>query len=93
MTLHLTCAFEVIILPNESVIALFHHFFIQFEHIAEIGQNGHNTTTSRLPAPCISQILRTFNSPMAKGVDATPPPPPNRFFKFFSRMGRAFFAN
>ena len=46
MTLHQTCAFQVIKLPNERVIALFHHFFLQFLHIAEIGQKGHNTTTS-----------------------------------------------
>ena len=61
MTLHLTCAFQVITLPNERVIALFHHFFLQFLHIVEIDQNAHNTTTSRPPVPCISQILTTFN--------------------------------
>ena len=47
MTLHLTCAFQVIKLPNERVIALFHHFFLQFLHITEICQKAHNTTTSR----------------------------------------------
>ena len=38
MTLHLSCAFNVIKLPNERVIVLFHYFFLQFLHIAEIGQ-------------------------------------------------------
>ena len=42
-------------------MVLFHHFFLQFLHIAEIGQKTHNTTNSRLPVPCISQILATFN--------------------------------
>ena len=37
-TLHLTCSFQDIKLPNKRVIALFHHFFLQFFHIAEIGQ-------------------------------------------------------
>ena len=59
MTLHLTRAFEVIKLTNERVIALFHHFFLQFLHIIEIGQEAHNTTTSRPPVPCILQILTT----------------------------------
>ena len=45
MTLHLTCAFKVIKLPNERVIALFHYFFLQFLHIAEIDQ------TSELQGP------------------------------------------
>ena len=61
MLLHLTCAFEVITMPNERVIALFHHFFLQFRHIIEIDQKVHNTTTSRPPVPCILQILTTFN--------------------------------
>ena len=61
MLLHLTCAFEVITLSNERVIALFHHFFLQFRHIVEIDQTAHNTTTSRTPVPCILQILTTFN--------------------------------
>ena len=61
MTLHLTCAFEVIKLPNEKVIALFHHFFLKFLHIVEISQKAHNTTTSRHPVPCTLQILTTFN--------------------------------
>ena len=60
MLLHLTCCFEVITLPNERVIALFHHFFLQFRHIVEIDQ-AHNTRTSRPPVPCILQILTTFN--------------------------------
>ena len=47
MPLHLTCASEVITLPNERVIALFHQFFLQFRHI-EIDQKAQNTTTSRL---------------------------------------------
>ena len=61
MLLHLTCAFEVITLPNERVIALFHHFFLQFQLFVEIDQKAHNTTTSRPPVPCILQILTTFN--------------------------------
>ena len=47
MTLHLTCAFHVIKLPNERVIALFPHFFLRFLHIVEIGQKACNTITSR----------------------------------------------
>ena len=54
-------AFEVIKLPNERVIGLFHHFFLQFLHMVEIGQKAHNTTISRTPVPCILQILTTFN--------------------------------
>ena len=54
-------ASEVIKLPDERVIALFHHFFLQFPHIVEIGQKAHNTTTSRPPVPCILQILTNFN--------------------------------
>ena len=61
MLLHLTCAFEVITFPNKRVIALFHHFFLQFRHIVEIDQKVHDTTTSRPPVPCILQILTTFN--------------------------------
>ena len=62
MTLHITtCVFKVITLPNERVIALFHHFFLQFLHIVEIDQKAHNTTTSRPAVPCILQILTTFN--------------------------------
>ena len=38
MTLHLICAFQVIKLPNERVVALFHYFFLKFLHIAEIIQ-------------------------------------------------------
>ena len=48
-------------LPNERVIALFHHFFLEFLHIVKIDQKAHNTTTSRPPVPCILQILITFN--------------------------------
>ena len=29
MTVHLTCTFEVVILPNKRIIALFHHFLLQ----------------------------------------------------------------
>ena len=58
MLLHLTCAFEVITLPNKRVIALFHHFFLQFQLFVEIDQKAHNTTTSRPPVPC---ILTSFN--------------------------------
>ena len=46
MNLHLTCAFEVIILPTEGVIVVFHHFFLQFMHIVEMGQKAHSTITS-----------------------------------------------
>ena len=38
ITLELTCALQVIKLSNERVIALFHYFFLQFSHIAEICQ-------------------------------------------------------
>ena len=31
MLLHVTCAYEVITLPNERVIALFHHFSYNFD--------------------------------------------------------------
>ena len=48
-------------LIKELYIALFHHFFLQFLHIFEIGQKAHNTTNSRPPVPCILQILTTFN--------------------------------
>ena len=61
MTLYLTCAFEVIKLPNERVIALFHYFFLQFLHIVEIGQKAHNTTISRPLVSCILQTLTTSN--------------------------------
>ena len=61
MVLHLTCSFEVIILPNEKVIALLDHFFLQFLHMAKIGQKVHNTRPLIPPVPCISQILTTFN--------------------------------
>ena len=37
------------------------HFFLSFVCIGQIGQKAHNTTTLRLPVPCISQILTTFN--------------------------------
>ena len=61
LTFYLTCVFEVIKLPNERVIVLFHPFFLQFLHIVEIGQKAHNTTTPRPPVPCILQILTTFD--------------------------------
>ena len=61
MLLDLTRAFEVITLSDERVIALFHHFFLQFRHIVEIDQKAQSTTTSRPPVPCILQILTTFN--------------------------------
>ena len=61
MLLHLTCGCEVITLPNESIIALFHHFFLQFRHIVEIDQKAHNNTTSSPPVLCLLQILITFN--------------------------------
>ena len=57
MTSYLTCGFQVIKLPNERVIALFHHFLLQFLHVTEISGKAHNTTTSRPPVSCISQIL------------------------------------
>ena len=59
MLLHLTRAFEVITLPNEKVIALFHHFFLQFRHIVEIDEKAHHNF--KTPVPCILQILTTFN--------------------------------
>ena len=58
MTLHLTCAFQVITLPNKRGIIT---FFLQFLHIVEIDQKAHNTTTSRPPVPSSLQILTTFN--------------------------------
>ena len=61
MTLHITYAFEVILLPNERVMALFNHFFLQFVHIAEIGQKAYNATISRPPFACFSQISINFN--------------------------------
>ena len=61
MLLHLTCAFEVITLPNERVMAHFHHFFLQFRLFVEIDQKANNTRTSRPPVPCILQILTAFN--------------------------------
>ena len=61
MRLHLTCVSDVITMPNERVKALFHHFFLQFQHIVEIDQKAHITTTSRPPVPSILQILTTFN--------------------------------
>ena len=42
-------------------MSVFHHFFLQFLHIAEVGQKVHNTRTLIPPVPCISQILTTFN--------------------------------
>ena len=60
MTSHLTCALQVIKLPNERVLALFHHSFLQFLHMVEIGQKVHNTTNSRQPVSCILQILTIF---------------------------------
>ena len=45
----------------KELIALFHHFFLQFLHIVEIDQKVHNATISRPPVPCILQILTTFN--------------------------------
>ena len=61
MILHITCAFQVTKLHNKRVMALFHHFFLQFLNIVEIGQKTHNTTTSRPPVSSILQILTTFN--------------------------------
>ena len=61
MTLHLTCAFLVIRLPNERVIALFHHFFFNFYISLKSVKKAHNITNSRPPVPCILQILTTFN--------------------------------
>ena len=48
-------------MPNERVIALFRHFFLEFVHIIEISKKTHNTTTSRPPVLSILQILTTFN--------------------------------
>ena len=88
MLLHLTCAFEVITLPNERVIALFYHFFLQFRHIIEIDQQAHNTTTSRPPVPCILQILTTFNLYSGRPrVSTSPPPPPPPLTRCVSQNG------
>ena len=46
-------------------MALFHHFFLLFVHITEIGQKcitPQLKKKSRLNVPCISQILRNFNN-------------------------------
>ena len=51
MLLHLTCAFEVITLPNERVIALFHHCFLQFRHVIEIDQKVHDGHNFKTPCP------------------------------------------
>ena len=61
MTFHLTRAFEVIKLSNVRVIALFHHFFLQFVHVTEISQKVHSATASRPPVLCILQILTTVD--------------------------------
>ena len=58
MTSHLICTSEIIKSPNKAVLALFHHFFLQTVHIAEIRRKVHETKTSKLPVPCISQILK-----------------------------------
>ena len=49
MLLHLICTSEVITLPNERVIALFHQFFSQFQHIVEIDQKAHDTLQLQNP--------------------------------------------
>ena len=61
LTLHLACVFEVIILPNKIVIALFHHFFLHFLYIAEISLKARNTRNLITPVSYISEILTTFN--------------------------------
>ena len=48
MILHLTFAFKVIIMPTKAVTTLFHHFFLQFLHIAE---NYKKCLTSQLQDP------------------------------------------
>ena len=54
MILGVTCAFEVIMLPNKKDRAL-------FLTIAEISLKVHNTRTLIPPVQCMSQILTTFN--------------------------------
>ena len=56
MTLHLTCAFQVIKLSNENVIALFHYFFLQFLHITESVKH-HNFKT---PCPVHFREIDNF---------------------------------
>ena len=57
MTLNLTCAFEVLILPNERVFALFHHFSLQVVHISLKSVQKRMTPQLQDPVQCISQIL------------------------------------
>ena len=65
MLLHLTCAFEIVTLLNERVIALFHHFFITFSYNFDISLKSMKKDITlqlqRPPVPCILQILTTFN--------------------------------
>ena len=60
MLLHLTCAFEVITLQNERVIALFHHFFFNFD-ISLKSIKKSITPELQDPVQCILQILTIFN--------------------------------
>ena len=57
MILGITGAFEVIMLPDKKVRALFLTIFT----IAEISQKVHNNRTLIPLIQCISQILTTFN--------------------------------
>ena len=57
MILGITGAFEVIMLPNKKVRAL----FLTISTITEISQKVHNTRTLIPPVQCMSQILKTFN--------------------------------
>ena len=57
MILGITGAFEVVMLPNKNVRAL----FLTISTIAEISQKVHNTKTLIPPVQCMSEILTTFN--------------------------------
>ena len=43
MTLHQTCAFEVIKVPNARVIVLVYPLFLTILHIVEIGDKAHKS--------------------------------------------------
>ena len=62
MILSITCASEVIMLPNKKVKSL----FLTISTITEISQKVHftrtlNFTRAEPPVQCMSQILTTFN--------------------------------
>ena len=57
MILGITGVFEVMMLPNKNVRAL----FLTISTIAEISLKVHNTRTLIPPVQCMSQILTIFN--------------------------------